>query len=305
MNKSLNFLKIVKERSKTIIFGFFVMFLALFFINQSFAKITKSKGIAKIVKESPANTAVKDTPTTDIIDRIERVLSAPEGSIIETRKSEFKLNRSNPDAGQGANIESNQESGDGINRIKEKAAYNATISGQYEAALELYKQILKTEEDNNYAKFGLATSYHKLKQYKEAKKTYYELLAADVDNKDEIIGNLLEILVEESPLDAKYLLSRLSAQSPNADYILARTALTYSNLNNKNEAVLLLKRAIAINPNNIEYKMNLAIILDQNNENEEALKYYKETLADYIKSGSDSELDLDTIKKRIEFLETK
>ncbi len=299
MFKSIS--NILKNYTKKIIFGGFAMLLILFIAKQSFAQNFIS--------------------TTEAIDKIEQVLSVPKGSVILERKSKINIDKvtkseeeGEEEASRTEGRGSNEEGGLSIeviekrdskaNRLKEKLAYNAAISGQYEVSLELYKQILKTEKNNNYAKFGLATSYHKLKQYKQAKSIYYDLLSADIDNKNEIIGNFLEILVEESPKDAKYVLARLSAQSPNTDYILARSALTYNKLNNKDEATLLLKRAIAINPKNIEYQYNLAIILDNNNEKQGALKYYRQALRHYIQSGStNQQVDLGAIRKRINFIQ--
>lgn len=291
-----NFLKIW---SKRIIFIIFSTALFLFLVKQSFAKDFIS--------------------TNEAINQIEKVLSVPKGSII-TQKSKINIDRvtkaEDKEAATDANGEEKkpgkveikvvEKRDDKSNRIKEKLAYNATISGQYEAAAELYKQVLKSEPSNNYAKFGLASNYHKLKQYKQAKQIYYELLTSDIENKDEVISNFLEILVEESPSDAKYVLARLSAQSPNADYILARSALSYDKIGKKDEAILLLKRAIALSANNLEYQLNLAILLDQNNEPEEALGYYKKVLDGYIRSGVNAtqQIDLNSIKQRIGFIES-
>ena len=59
---------------------------------------------------------------------------------------------------------------------KQKLAHSALVAGQYEVAVELYKQILKSDPKNKYASFSLATCYHKLGQYKQAKTIYYQLL---------------------------------------------------------------------------------------------------------------------------------
>jgi len=288
-NLSFEFLK---KSSKKIIFGAFFLILFSFLIKQSFAQNFIS--------------------TSDAINEIERALSTPKGSEVLNRKSQNIIDRrkvinetNNQDQTTSQiDIKVIKRRDDQANRLKEKLAYNATISGQYEVAAELYKQILQTENNNNYVKFALAINYHKLKQYQQAKEIYYELLGNEIDNKDEVISNFLEILVEESPKDAKYVLARLSAQSPNSDYILARSALTYNKINQKDEAIILLKRAIAINPKNADYQLNLAIILDKNNESLEALKYYKKVLRHYISSGDISaQANVSDIRKRINFIE--
>jgi tetratricopeptide (TPR) repeat protein len=282
----------LKSSAKKIIFGTFFALILLFIAKQAFA--------AEFVS------------TDDAINKIERILSNPKGSIILDRKSTVNIDKTKKekkivDESQDKPkivIEVIEKRDSKANRLKEKLAYNATLSGQYEASLEFYKQILASEPNNDYAKFGLATSYHKLKQYKQAKQAYYELLSTEIENKDEVIGNFLEILVEESPSNAKYVLARLSAQSPNADYILARSALAYDKINKQDESILLLKRAISLNPKNNQYHLNLAIILDKNNESQEALKYYRKVVNNYVRFGSDTQqIDLTAIRQRINFIE--
>ncbi len=322
------FKKINKISIKKIVFISFFMIIFIFLVKQS---------LAQGIKETEFQGEVSNAQA---IKTIEKVLISPKGSIIINDKPKITINRSSQEvisetksnskntnsnsdfaSISNENIEENKQNDitsknpeisieiikkmdSNANRLKETAAYNAMISNQYEAALELYKQILIKESDNHYAKFGLATAYHKLKQYDEAKKHYYELLSTNIENKNEVIANFIEILVNESPIDAKYILARLSSQSPNTDYILARSALAYDKINKKDDAILLLKRAININSKNIEYQINLAIILDKNNEPEEALKYYKRSLRGYVDSGNNSnQINLASIRKRINFLQ--
>lgn len=288
-----NFIRIWLKR---VIFALFSITLLLFFVKQSFAEDLIS--------------------TSDAISQIEKVLSSPKGSMITKKKSTFQIDRATKEDEEGQKSKKGKKKSSKIevkvtkkkensaNRLKEKMAYNAVISSQYEAAAEFYKQILATEPENNYAKFGLGLSYHKLKQYKQAKQIYYDLLTSDIENKDEVISNFLEILIEESPMDARYVLSKLSTENPNTDYILARSALGYNKIGQNDEAIILLKRAVALNPSNMEYQFNLAVILDTNNESSEALSYYKTVLNNYIQSGdSEQKIDLDAVRKRIATIE--
>ncbi|MDX2083006.1 MAG: tetratricopeptide repeat protein [Rickettsiales bacterium] len=188
-------------------------------------------------------------------------------------------------------------------REKEKLAYNSALIGQYEVAIELYKQVLNAEPDNYYAKFSLAVVYQKLGQYRQAKTAYYQLLKADVDNKEEIIGNLLAILVDESPKDALYLLSRLTIENPKSSYILAQAALAYDKAKNYDQAIILLKKAIIYDDKRPDYKYNLAVIYDKIADYSSALSLYSEVLKN--SDGSDQSIPVDQIKKRIEFIRKK
>ncbi|NBV05664.1 MAG: hypothetical protein EBS06_00305 [Proteobacteria bacterium] len=188
-------------------------------------------------------------------------------------------------------------------REKEKLAYNAALNGQYEVSIELYKQVLAIEPENNYTKFSLAVVYQKLGQNRQAKTIYYDILKSDYENKEQVIGNLLSILVDESPRDALYLLSRLTAENPQSSYILAQAALAYDKAKNYDQAIALLKQAIIYDPTRIDYKYNLAVIYDKTSEYDNAFSLYSEVL----KSGNsvNQSIPIDQIKKRVEFIRNK
>jgi len=169
-------------------------------------------------------------------------------------------------------------------KTKEKIAYNAYLNGQYEVAIELYKQIVNIEPDNNYAKYSLALIYQKMGQFFEAKNLYRELLKVDSENREEVIANMLIILSKESPRDAIYLLSRLSQQHPNSAYLSAQTALVYNELKNYKQAINYLEQATKKEPERVDYKYNLAIMYDKNKEYKMAAEAYYDVIKNY---GSD------------------
>ncbi len=185
-------------------------------------------------------------------------------------------------------------------REKEKFAYNALIAGQDEVAVEFYKQVISAEPDNKNAKFSLAIVYQRLNQYRQAKNIYYELLKGGYEKKEEIIGNLISIMVDESPKDSVYLLSRLISENPQSSYIIAQSALAFDKIKNYDQAIDLFKKAISIDPNRADYFYNLAVICDKAERYEEALNYYFEVVK---KSDlSDQSLPIDQVKKRIDFI---
>ena len=69
-------------------------------------------------------------------------------------------------------------------REKEKLAYNSVLVGQYEIAIQMYKEILQKEPQNLYAKYSLGVVYQRLAQNKQSKNIYYDLLKGDAENKD-------------------------------------------------------------------------------------------------------------------------
>lgn len=187
---------------------------------------------------------------------------------------------------------------------KQTVAYNALNSGQYEVAIALYKQVLAVNKHDDYTKFALAATYQRLGQFKQAKALYYELLKAGAKNRSEIINNLLSIIVEESPREAIYLLSKLATDNPDSAYIFAECGMAYSNVKNYDQAIYFLNRAIYLDPKNNEYKFNLAVVYDYAGDYEKALMFYQEALTNYNQQ-QDLNLPVATIHKRIDSIKNK
>ncbi len=189
-------------------------------------------------------------------------------------------------------------------KIKEKLylAYNASLVNQNEVAIQLYKEVLYLAPNSHYAKFSLAVLYQKMNQFLQAKKLYQELLDDNPENKHEIIGNLLSIMIEESPREAIYFLSRLSRQKPNSPYILAKLALAYESMGEYNQAISYLKDASMNEGNNIEYIYNMAIIYDKMNEKESAIRSYQNVIKNY--SNSYDFIPINSVKSRVSFLKS-
>ncbi len=183
-------------------------------------------------------------------------------------------------------------------REKEKLAYNSVLVGQYEIAIEIYKEILQKEPKNLYAKYSLAVVYQRLNQFKQAKNIYYELLRGDAENKDEVINNIIAILIEESPREAIYLLNRLTIQNPQKHFLFASMALAYEKISDYELAIKNYTKALELDYNNVNYRYNLGVLYDQNKEYEKALEMY----ANVVKNNdnSNSEIAIDSVKRRIE-----
>ena len=184
-------------------------------------------------------------------------------------------------------------------REKEKLAYNSVLVGQYEIAIEIYKEILQKEPKNLYAKYSLAVVYQRLNQFKQAKNIYYELLRGDAENKDEVINNIIAILIEESPREAIYLLNRLTIQNPQKHFLFASMALAYEKISDYELAIKNYTKALELDYTNVNYRYNLGVLYDQNKEYEKALEMY----ANVVKNNdnySNSEIAIDSVKRRIE-----
>lgn len=293
-------LEIKKKNRKFLVIFFLAMFLV-------------------VPKISMAQEAVS---TAEAMDQIQKTLmfSDKDSAVKKSneRKSAVNIDRSGDKFRDSSiTILAVDPKGDQKNSQKEKLAYNAAIAGQYEAAIEIYKQILKTDSKNNYAKFALASCYQRLGQYSQAKTLYYQLLkSADSQSdaygeqstidRDQVVGNLLEVIVEESPNDAVYILSKLSSQNPNSTHILARSAMAYDKINKSDQAILLLSRAVNIDPQNIQYRFNLAVIYDKAGDYQNAYKLYQDVVNGYVGNNNvDNSIPIVQVKQRVEFIKSK
>ena len=236
----------------------------------------------------------------------------------EVKKSNFTVGLTKEDATQlnSTNAKSNKENKASVEvfvadekhsyelKEKEKFAYNASLAGQYEVAIALYKEILAKTPENKEVKFALATNYQNLMQYQQAKKIYYQLLKSNPENNQEIVSNLLTIIIEENPRDASYILSKLSVQNPQSAQIIAQGAIAFEKIKDYNQAIYLLKRAIQIDPLKFEYRYNLAILYDLNRHYDQAVSAYLQLIDEIEKSGDvEYAEELEQISSRVAYLQ--
>jgi len=186
-------------------------------------------------------------------------------------------------------------------REKEKLAYNSVLVGQYEIALELYKEILQKEPKNKYVKYSLAVVYQRLYQFKQAKKIYYELLKEEPENKQEVINNIIAIMIEESPREAVYMLSRLTMQNPQSAHLFASLGTAHERISNFDLAIKNYVKAYELDNQNPSYAYNLGVLYDKNKEYEKAIEMYVNAINN-SQYSTDNQIATDSVKKRIEKL---
>lgn len=315
---------------KKFVFPTDVLFWSRFFIDRltlSLLLILFILFSGKAIAKSDKNTLILgEVKTEDIVKEIERTLlfSKETRSKIDYYKS-GKRNQDNVNSenkitnelfsrfGEIADIENPIEikifepNIRSISNLeKEKLAYNASLIGQYEVSIELFKQLIKQNPQDIYPKLSLAIIYQKNRQNNQAKNLYYHLLKdrskLTEEQEEQIIANLFMILIEESPLQTSYLLTRLTTQNPTSSYIMAQAAIAYEKIGDYEKAIHYQKRAIEIDPAKIEYIYNLAVFYDKINDYESALKYY------IISANSEIQSPLvpyGEISKRVKFLKNE
>ena len=179
-------------------------------------------------------------------------------------------------------------------------AYNATISGQNEAAIATYQDILDNSPNNTQALFGLATLYHRAKQLDKARSLYGRLLSIDPDHRDGF-NNFLVLLADEAPREALVELEKLEAKNPGFSTIPAQIAVIYQKTGDFDKAIDKMFRAVALSPENLTYRYNLAIMLDKQKNYDEATKLYKQ-LVEASDRGEKIPGNISNIQQRLTFI---
>lgn len=156
-------------------------------------------------------------------------------------------------------------------------AYNALISGNTDAAIQIYQQVLSNDPNNTNALFGLAATYHRLGQTERAKPLYRKLLRLEPTHR-EGLNNFLALAAEESPEQALEELYLLEKRNPGFSPIPAQIAVIYQKTGRTEEAVAKMTQAISLSPENLTYKYNLAILFDKAGKNADAAALYSQLL---------------------------
>ncbi|MBR2140991.1 MAG: hypothetical protein IJ853_01390 [Rickettsiales bacterium] len=186
-----------------------------------------------------------------------------------------------------------------IANLKEKA-FEAINLREYEIAIKLYKEILAINKDDNFVKLSLATAYHILGQYLQAKPLYIELLSV-FPNSEQLVSNLLSIIIQESPYEAIYLLPSLAKKYNNSAVIQAQTSVAFSTVERYDEAIKYIQLAIYLDEDNIEYKYNLAVLYDVTKQYERAYRLYR-NVYDIAKANNITTISTSRIEARMKKL---
>lgn len=187
--------------------------------------------------------------------------------------------------------------------IQLEMAYRALLSGQLEAAIDIYKAVMEKHPENQTAMFGLASAYQKNYQYDQAKSLYQELLAASPDHK-EALNNYLVLITHEAPEDALLQLQKLERVSPYFSPIPAQIGMVYYRMGEYIQAERYLRKAITMTPDNLSYIYNLAIVSDHLGKPEQAIPLY-EKLLEENKKGKTIPGSATQITERLSYLHKK
>jgi tetratricopeptide (TPR) repeat protein len=156
-------------------------------------------------------------------------------------------------------------------------AYRAMEAGQLEVAAMLYKRVIYAEPENKDALFGLASVYQRTGQLPQARATYSKLLSLDPENWP-AMNNFLVLAAEESPDHAIEEFKRLMRTNPEFAPIPAQIGMIYYRQKKYDDAANFLVKAIQLDPSNLSYRFNLAVIYDRLGRSRSAARLYQQLL---------------------------
>ncbi len=184
-----------------------------------------------------------------------------------------------------------------------KNAYEALQVGQYESAIEYYKEALQVNPNNGKARFGLATSYHKSKLYDNAKEEYLKIINKNPDFWP-AVNNYIMLVSEENPASSISKLEELRQKNPDFAAIPAQLGSLYYNNGKLDKAIKCYIDALKIESGNIDYKYNLAVILEKAGNYRDAAEVYRSLLEDSAEGKKLPENPI-VIKDRYDMLTSK
>ncbi len=181
-------------------------------------------------------------------------------------------------------------------------AYTALMGNDTQTAIEVYKNILSVDPQNQDALFGLAATYHRLGEIDKARPLYGMLLKINPNHR-EGLNNFLALVADESPADALPELERLEQRNPDFSPIPAQLGLVMDKLGYQEQARQQLLRAIELAPDNLTYKYNLAVMLDRQGQYADAGSLYRLLITASL-HGETVPAPLPVLQKRLNYIST-
>lgn len=179
-------------------------------------------------------------------------------------------------------------------------AYASLTAGDTEAAIHDYQSVLDNDHDNKQALFGIATAYHRVGQIDQARPFYSRLLKLDPGNRD-ALNNFMALAADEAPQEALAELQALQKRNPDFSPIPAQIAFVEEKLGQSDKAIENMLHAVEMQPENITYRYNLAVMYDKAGQKKLAIPLYQQVLEAAYR-GVKIPSSLDRVQERLIFL---
>lgn len=179
-------------------------------------------------------------------------------------------------------------------------AYRHYQNGDDARAQVLYAQVLDHEEHNRDALLGLAAIAVRQNDRLKAQDIYSELLT--LDPRDTVAqAGFVGVTRSLDPLQQEARVKQMLEQEPNAPHLLFTYATFLMQQQRWGEASRVLLSAYQAQRDNPDYAFNLAVTLDHQGQNANALTYYRTALD--LASKQSASFRADEVRRRIELLQ--
>lgn len=181
-------------------------------------------------------------------------------------------------------------------------AYDAIANGDTTLANSIYEAILNNHPNNQDALFGYATLNQRLENKRRARAIYGRLLRLNPKH-TEGLNNFLALVIEESPTEALPYLQALIKNNPKFAPAYAQIAGVYQHLNDAERARRAMSNALSLDPDNLVYRYNYAVLLDEQKHYKAASELYLSLIRASLQ-GQPIPADADQIQQRLRFIQT-
>jgi len=231
-----------------------------------------SEEVVEVLEKIPANKIVKEKSMIEPVENVNINRSNSNPALPEFLDEDIKSNN-RPDV--GIKLHSQDKENKVFDNIGK--AYEAMESGDNDIAIAYYKMALSQDEKNFEARFGLATIYQMMQRFDQAKEIYLDLLEEDQSNWD-VLNNFLVLAGQEASDDAIKQLQKLEISNPEFAPLPEQLGLIYTDRKQYKKAIRKLVRAVKLDPENNQYRYNLALVLEHVKDLESAGKIYQQLL---------------------------
>ncbi len=157
-----------------------------------------------------------------------------------------------------------------------KIAHQALEEGDAETAIAYFKRAANVDPQYE-TRFGLATAYHMDEQSENAKKLYLELIRED-NNDWRVLNNLLLIAGQRADTETLVELAKMEQFNTEFAAIPAHMGMLYTERAEYKKAAKKFIRAIELEPGNMRYRYNLALVMEKVGNVAGAVKLYQQLL---------------------------
>ncbi|MGE3623065.1 MAG: tetratricopeptide repeat protein [Bdellovibrionales bacterium] len=255
----------------------------------SFDTSVPKAGILLPVPSDMASTSIMPAPEKSPVVAVQKSYAAGEEKVADPEKHAARIDVRNPEAALADAL---------------RDAEAGMKAGNPQAALALYNRILKNDRNNRAALAGKSMAAQRAGKYKLAVDSARRLLALEPKN-EAVRTNLVAMLGAWGTPDAVKELQRMVKKEPKYARAHSMLGQMLVRRNTPLKALPYARRAAKLEPENLVYRLNLAITYDQLGRSNEAVPLYKDVLIRFDENDDVPNLPVPpgAIQERVTYLE--